>query len=260
MKLSLINETLIEYQFSNNISLELSNEILSIYQYFIKNLDYEKLGLIEIRPGFTTISIAFKSCSPLFDDPDYLRNELLQARALPVKMNSKTHTIDIIYNGMDIESVCQSAQLTRQELIEAHQKCIYTIAMLGFKGNFPYLLGLDQSLILPRRASPRNLVKKGSVAIGSNQCGIYAEDSPGGWHIIANTDFDDFDALKAGDKIIFKKKPKHHYRPHLLSFLFFCFFFILSTTHLPLLTVSSGCKADRKYELIKELSNDVNQL
>ena len=64
---------------------------------------------------------------------------------------------------------------------------------------------LNQKLILPRRASPRNLVKKGSVAIGSEQCGIYAENSPGGWHIVANTAFDDFAELKAGDKIIFEE-------------------------------------------------------
>ncbi|MCK5664957.1 MAG: carboxyltransferase domain-containing protein, partial [Thiotrichaceae bacterium] len=92
-----------------------------------------------------------------------------------------------------------------------HNKNIYTIAMLGFTGDFPYLLGLDQKLMLPRRASPRNLVNKGSVAIASIQCGIYAQDSPGGWHIIANTDFDDFALLKAGDKIIFKEKVKETY-------------------------------------------------
>ncbi len=204
MNLNVINETLIEYNFSNKISLELSEKILTIVHYLIENLDYQKLGLIEITPCFTSIAISFKSSSPLFDEPDYLTEEIIRAAELPEKTSYKTHTIEIVYNGLDLDQVCLSLKLTKKEFIHLHLKSTYTIAMLGFKGNFPYLLGLDKKLILPRRASPRNLVKKGSVAIGSDQCGIYAEDSPGGWHIIANTDFDDFDGLKAGDKIVFK--------------------------------------------------------
>lgn len=206
MNLNVINETLIEYNFSQKISLELSEEIIKIAHYLIENLDYQKLGLIEITPGFTSIAISFKSFSPLFDEPDYLRDEIVHAAELPQKTSYKTHSIEIVYNGLDLDEVCRLLQLTKKEFIHLHQKSTYTVALLGFRGNFPYLLGLDQSLILPRRASPRNLVKKGSVAIGSDQCGIYTEDSPGGWHIIANTDFDDFDQLKAGHKIVFKVK------------------------------------------------------
>ncbi|MBE9527226.1 MAG: carboxyltransferase domain-containing protein, partial [Proteobacteria bacterium] len=180
MNLNIINETLIEYKFSNNISLEISKEVLKIYHYLIENLDYQKLGLIKITPSFNAIAISFKSVSPLFTDPDYLRSEILLARKLPAEINNKIHSIEIIYNGLDLDDVCQSLLLSKQEFINLHQNKTYTIAMLGFKGNFPYLLGLDKNLILPRRASPRNLVKKGSVAIGSEQCGIYAEDSPGG--------------------------------------------------------------------------------
>ncbi len=202
---------MIEYKFSNNISLEISEEVLKIYHYLMANLDYKKLGLIEITPSFNAIAISFRSFSPLFIAPDYLRSEILLARKLPAKINNKIHSIEIIYNGLDLDDVCQSLLLSKQEFINLHQNKTYTIAMLGFKENFPYLLGLDKSLILPRKASPRNLVKKGSVAIGSEQCGIYAEDSPGGWHIIANTDFDNFADLKAGDKIIFKGKIKEIY-------------------------------------------------
>jgi len=205
MNLNVINETLIEYNFAEKISLEVSEEILKIYHYLSDHLDYQELGLIEITPTFTSIAVSFNSSSPLFDEPDYLRDEMMAARKSLKKTSYKTHTIEVVYNGLDVDEVCQSLQLTKKEFIELHQNSAYIVAMLGFKGNFPYLLGLDQRLIVPRRASPRNLVKKGSVAIGSDQCGIYAEDSPGGWHIIANTNFDSFEELKAGDKIIFKE-------------------------------------------------------
>lgn len=205
MKLNLVNETLIEYKFSSSISVEITEEVLKIYQYLTDNLDYQKLGLTEITPSFNSIAISFNSVSPLFEEPDYLLDEIKLARELPGKANYKTHIIEIVYNGLDLEDACQSLGLTKKEFIQLHQNATYTIAMLGFKGNFPYLLGLNKKLILPRRASPRNLVNKGAVAIGSEQCGIYAENSPGGWHIIANTAFDDFAQLNAGDKIIFKE-------------------------------------------------------
>lgn len=204
MKLNEINETLIEYNFSKEISLEVSEAVLTIYHYLIKNLDYQKLGLIKITPSFNSIAISFNSVSPLFEEPDCLRDEIIQAGQSSKSHIYQTHIIELVYNGLDLKEVCQSLNLTENEFIHLHQKSFYTIAMLGFRGDFPYLLGLDKKLVLPRRANPRNLVKKGSVAIGSEQCGIYAEDSPGGWHIIANTDFDDFESLQAGDKILFK--------------------------------------------------------
>ena len=206
MNLNTINETLIEYNFSNTISIKTSNTIIKIYHYLKSALDYQALGIVEITPCFTSIAISFRSHSPLFDQPDFLREAILQSIDLPDTKNFKTHTIEITYNGLDIDEVCQSLQLSKKAFIELHQKNTYMIAMLGFKGNFPYLLGLDKTLALPRRASPRNLVKKGSVAIAADQCGIYPEDSPGGWHVIANMQFDGFEDLNAGDRIIFKAK------------------------------------------------------
>ncbi|WP_198266460.1 5-oxoprolinase subunit B family protein [sulfur-oxidizing endosymbiont of Gigantopelta aegis] len=204
MHLTIINETVIEYKFSNTISLDLSETILKIYRYLMEHLDFQTLGLLKITPCFNSIAIAFTSSSPLFDAPDFLRETLLQAHESTEKNIYKTHTIKLIYDGLDLDYVCQTLKLSQKEFIQRHQKNTYTIAMLGFKGNFPYLLGLDKGLVLPRRASPRNRVSKGSVAIGGDQCGIYVEDSPGGWHIIANTHFTDFACLEAGDKIVFK--------------------------------------------------------
>jgi len=109
------------------------------------------------------------------------------------------------YNGEDIQALCTHFKLSKDELINIHTKSTYTLAMLGFKEYFPYLFGLDERLNLPRRQSPRLHVKKGAVAIAAGQCGIYSEDSPGGWHILGYTDFDDFKNLQASDTIEFRK-------------------------------------------------------
>ena len=74
---------------------------------------------------------------------------------------------------------------------------------LGFVPGFPYLHGLNSQLFTPRRDNPRVSVPKGAIAIGADQTGIYPENSPGGWHIIAHTDACLFDAT-ASNPCLFK--------------------------------------------------------
>ena len=82
--------------------------------------------------------------------------------------------------------------------------------MLGFAPGFPYLLGLDPQLHMPRRASPRTRVPAGSIAIGGVQTGIYPTELPGGWQLIGRTPLALFDArrdpptlLVPGDRVRF---------------------------------------------------------
>jgi KipI family sensor histidine kinase inhibitor len=80
--------------------------------------------------------------------------------------------------------------------------------MIGFAPGFPYLLGLDPALAMPRRRDPRQRVPAGSVAIGGAQTGIYPEALPGGWQLIGRTPLRLFDVnatppsmLAAGDRV-----------------------------------------------------------
>lgn len=82
--------------------------------------------------------------------------------------------------------------------------------MIGFAPGFPYLLGLDPRLAMPRLPAPRTRVAAGSVAIGGAQTGVYPRDSPGGWRVIGCTPLDLFDAtrqppclLAAGQRVRF---------------------------------------------------------
>ncbi len=83
--------------------------------------------------------------------------------------------------------------------------------MLGFAPGFPYLLGLDAALHVPRRADPRTRVPAGSVAIGGAQTGIYPRELPGGWNLIGRTPQVLFDPerdppclLAPGDRVRFR--------------------------------------------------------
>lgn len=89
--------------------------------------------------------------------------------------------------GPDLEAVARHARLSRDEVIGRHVAAEYTVAMLGFAPGFPYLLGLDAALHVPRRTDPRTRVPAGSVAIGGGQTGIYPRELPGGWNLIGRT-------------------------------------------------------------------------
>jgi inhibitor of KinA len=96
--------------------------------------------------------------------------------------------------------------LSVSEIIQRHTAPIYTISFLGFLPGFLYLSGLDAQLFIDRKTAPNLNIKKGAVAIGGTQTGIYPKQSPGGWHIIGNTPIDLFNIkqeppspFKAGD-------------------------------------------------------------
>jgi KipI family sensor histidine kinase inhibitor len=112
--------------------------------------------------------------------------------------------------GPDLTEAAQLCGISTDELISRHTAAIYTVAMIGFAPGFPYLLGLDESLTLPRLATPRTRVPAGSVAIGGAQTGIYPRESPGGWRLLGRTPRVLFDAvreppslLSPGDRVRF---------------------------------------------------------
>jgi inhibitor of KinA len=130
--------------------------------------------------------------------------------------------IPVCYNdefGIDLEFVSKQKSLTKTQIIQRHSQVNYRVFFIGFLPGFLYLGGLDKSLHIPRKSSPRLAVKKGAVAIGGSQTGIYPGVSPGGWNIIGNSPISFFDVTKeqpcfakAGDFIQFKSVSIEEYR------------------------------------------------
>ena len=121
--------------------------------------------------------------------------------------------IQVVYGGADgpdLAAVAAHAGLSAGDVVERHASADYTVAMLGFAPGFPYLLGLDPTLAMPRLQTPRTRVAAGSVGIGGAQTGIYPRPGPGGWRIIGRTNARLFDArsdqpslLLPGDRVRF---------------------------------------------------------
>lgn len=89
--------------------------------------------------------------------------------------------------GPDLEAMAQQLGLSTDEVIARHSATEYRVGLIGFAPGFPYLLGMDPALALPRLATPRTRVPAGSVGIGGAQTGIYPRESPGGWRLIGRT-------------------------------------------------------------------------
>ena len=127
---------------------------------------------------------------------------------------SREQEIPVCYGGIhgpDLVEVARHLDLSIDEVISRHAAVNYHVAMIGFAPGFPYLLGLDPSLVMPRRDDPRQRVPAGSVAIGGAQTGIYPTELPGGWQLLGRTPLCLFDVtaaspslLAAGDRVRFR--------------------------------------------------------
>ena len=114
--------------------------------------------------------------------------------------------------GTDFDTVCRHHGMSARNLIDLHTKPKYLVTAIGFVPGFPYLAGLPKKLETPRLSTPRRQVPAGSVGIGGSQTGVYPFPTPGGWHLIGQTDTKFFDQncsspalLQPGDHIRFQE-------------------------------------------------------
>jgi len=180
-------------------------------------------GITDVAPAYATLLLRFEPSiwdkGALLEtvaktlDPG-LRRDDEQKNAAALPETARVVEIPVCYGGEcgpDIDAVAEHAGLSRDGVVARHTAAEYTVAMLGFAPGFPYLLGLDTALQVPRRTSPRTRVPAGSVAIGGAQTGIYPRELPGGWHLIGRTPRVLFDPaheppclLAPGDRVRFR--------------------------------------------------------
>jgi UPF0271 protein len=140
-------------------------------------------------------------CSLLVFHPDKNQIEKVIAESRITAVGGKVHEVHVDYQ---VGTFAQQVNLSEQQVIELHTAPEYLIYFLGFLPGFPYLGGLDPRLHLPRLAQPKQNIPEGAVAIGGAQAGIYPQSSPGGWHVVGQTDFEMWPTqFAAGDRIKF---------------------------------------------------------
>ncbi len=179
-------------------------------------------GVEDIVPAYASLAVCF---DPERADADAVRAAIADALAATAgdgtpaspAADAREIEIPVVYGGEagpDLADAAAALGLTPETLAARHAAGTYTVAMLGFAPGFPYLIGLDPALALPRLPTPRTRVPAGSVAIGGAQTGLYPRESPGGWRLIGRTPLRVFDpqreppALFApGDRVRFRPVP-----------------------------------------------------
>src|SRR6266513_215182 len=147
----------------------------------------EICGVLDLAPAYTTIGVFYDPAQiGAFDEfrtdiERALQDDLEPAR--PRAGGKTTIEVPVCYDdefAPDLDEIAQHTALSPEEIIHRHAGANYRVSCVGFTPGFPYLSGLPPELATPRRASPRQEIPAGAVAIGGTQTGIYPRKSPGG--------------------------------------------------------------------------------
>lgn len=152
---------------------------------------------------------------------DYVRDAVTKADSQALE-KANVLTIPVCYGGdygPDLETVAETLDMTTEEVVNIHTSSDYLVYMIGFCPAYPYMGGLDERLVIPRRKTPRLAIPARSVAIAGQQAGVYPIEIPGGWHLLGRSAVDLFmpdqpspSLLKAGDIVRFKAISQEEYK------------------------------------------------
>lgn len=193
-------------KFGTDIDPQTHRRVRALYRA-LRERPFE--GMIEAVPAFTSVAVYYDSMamyrkrirdrtvmgpigpeeSPFLWVRDILEKLLVGLERIEDE-DEDVVGIPVCYggeNGPDLEAVAVRCGLTPEEVVRIHASGTYKVYMLGFAPGFPYLGGVDPRLAVPRRATPRLFVARGSVGLAGGQTGIYPADSPGGWQLIGRT-------------------------------------------------------------------------
>ncbi|MFH8613220.1 allophanate hydrolase subunit 1 [Streptomyces sp. NPDC018029] len=123
------------------------------------------------------------------DEPGRLGAELpgWEIPPLPARAGALLE-IPVRYDGPDLADVAAHWGVPVAEVARIHSDAEFRVAFCGFAPGFGYLTGLPAPYEVPRRATPRTSVPRGSVALAGPYTGVYPRASPGGWQLIGSTD------------------------------------------------------------------------
>jgi KipI family sensor histidine kinase inhibitor len=146
-------------------------------------------GVTETVPTYRSLLVHYDPVLIGFDDLGEKLRTLAQA---PVQASARSRRwrVPVAYggeNGIDLEDVAKSLKMTPDEVVARHSGGDYRVAMIGFTPGWSYLSGLDKSLHMPRRLSPRVFTPAGTISIGGVQAGIQCLAAPSGWHLLGRT-------------------------------------------------------------------------
>lgn len=144
----------------------------------------------DVVPAAATVLVVLRSSDSRNQVADWLRLLSVDRAGNEGREDDDVRSvvIDVVYDGEDLAAVAAASGLAVETVVSLHTGAEYTCEFCGFAPGFGYLSGLPDSLVLPRRSTPRTSVPAGSVAIAGPYSAVYPSASPGGWHLLGHTD------------------------------------------------------------------------
>jgi inhibitor of KinA len=176
--------------------------------------------VVDVVPAIVTVTVHFAAATAT--DASARRNGATRLLLEAIERESgaedvppgRTVEIPVCYEAPyapDLDEVASLTGLSAAEVVRAHVESSHRVLMIGFVPGQPYIGGLDARLAMPRRATPRPRLERGSVAIANAQTAIYPCSTPGGWSVIGRTplalflpDRDPPSLLEPGDAVEFE--------------------------------------------------------
>lgn len=197
-------------ELGDGISRQINQKVRAL---FIEIAGHEVRGIKELVPAYRSLMVVY---DPLVVSLSSLKSQIIgiwhtvDEAQLP---SPRIVEIPVVYGdefGPDLEWVASYHKMAPEEVIRLHTQPTYQVYMIGFMPGYPYMGEVVESLVTPRRKTPRTHVMQGSVGIAQKQTGIYPVTSPGGWQIIGRTPIRLFDPqknppsfLEMGDQVKF---------------------------------------------------------
>jgi KipI family sensor histidine kinase inhibitor len=197
-------------ELGDEISRQINQKVRAL---FIGLAGRDLKGIRELVPGYRSLMVVY---DPLISSLSSMKSQIVDIwnsvddAQLP---SPRIVEIPVAYGdefGPDLEWVAHYLKMTPEKVIRLHTQPTYQVYMIGFMPGYPYMGEVVDSLVTPRRETPRTHVMQGSVGIAQKQTGIYPVTSPGGWQIIGRTPIRLFDPqknppsfLEMGDRVKF---------------------------------------------------------
>lgn len=174
-------------QFTQEISETVGSQVTAMNQAI---LSARLPGVVETIPAYAALTVRYDPFVTTYDTLCGSIRELADTAVTGQQKQGRVVRIPVCYGsayGEDLPIVAEHAGMSEAEVVQLHASRAYRIFMLGFLPGFPYLGGMDERLVTPRKQTPRTKIPAGSVGIGGQQTGIYPMESPGGWQLIGRT-------------------------------------------------------------------------
>jgi KipI family sensor histidine kinase inhibitor len=171
-------------------------------------------ALVDLVPSYTTVLVQYDPWQLTDDQSRHLLTTILGSLS-PDDQADQGRLVELpvwyhLSVGPELARIADRTGWSQQQVAEAHAKPDYLVFALGFAPGFAFMGVVDDALVTPRLATPRQRVPRGSIALAERQTSAYPQATPGGWNLIGRTPLTLFDPhrdpmtlLAAGDRVRF---------------------------------------------------------